>query len=178
MIRLAVCTAGASSFRDVFFYHVAGVVAVFRYVFRDPKVDVRLLAFGALLPNLIDKPLALLAPQLGSDRLLGHSLVFSSAVMVAALLVTRRGRRRRAWMAVAIGAMIHLVLDGMWTAGQTFLWPFLGWAFAPGPILEPWLNWPLVAAQEAAGIAYLAVLWRRFGLSDRHHQFWATGRLR
>ncbi|MDH3307371.1 MAG: metal-dependent hydrolase [Acidimicrobiia bacterium] len=168
----------------MFLYHVAGAVLVFRYVFRDPKVDIRFLVTGAVLPNLVDKPLAWLLPAWGADRLIGHSLLFSTTIMVGVLIGTRRGRRRRAWMAMAIGAMIHLVLDGMWASAGTFLWPFLGWSFdqtsatwwtdLPGRLLVP-----LVAVKEVAGVAYLAYLWNKTGLSDAtvRSRFVATGRL-
>lgn len=153
-------------------YHIAGAILLFRYIFRDPKVDVRMLALGAVLPNLIDKPLGtLIAPDyFGADRLIGHSLAFPTAIMTLALLVTRRGRRRRVIMAVAIGAMLHLLLDGMWMSSATFLWPVFGWAFDPGQA-DYWghlggLFTPVAIGQELAGLAYLTYLYRRLGLSD------------
>ncbi len=169
------------------FWHIGGTVLLFRYVFRDPKVDLRWLVFGALLPNLIDKPLGtLIAPSFfGADRLFGHSLLFSTTIMATALLVTRRGRRRRAWMAVAIGAMIHLLLDAMWTSAETFLWPFLGWEFAPG-VPDYWAGFlgnqllvPSALLQEALGLAYLVYLWRKAGLSEpgERSTLLRTGRL-
>ena len=166
-------------------YHVAGAILLFRYVFRDPKVDVRLLALGAVLPNLIDKPLGtvLWPDYFGADRLFGHSLLFPTAIMVVALLVTRRGRRRRGIMAVAIGAMLHLLLDGMWTSTSTFLWPLFGVAFEPGRA-DYWGNFgailtPTAIVQELAGLAYLVYLYRSRGLADAgaRRAVLATGRL-
>lgn len=166
-------------------YHIAGAILLFRYIFRDPKVDVRMLALGAVLPNLIDKPLGtLIAPEyFQANRLIGHTLVFPTAIMALALLLTRRGRRRRAIMAVAVGAMLHLLLDGMWTSSATFLWPAFGWAFDQGQA-DYWghlggLFTPLAIAQELAGLAYLAYLYRSLGLSDPTHRktLRATGRL-
>lgn len=153
-------------------YHVAGTLLLFRYIFRDPKVDVRLLVLGAVLPNLIDKPLGtvLWPGYFGADRLFGHSLLFPTVIMVVALLVTRRGRRRRGIMAVAIGAMLHLLLDGMWTSTSTFLWPLFGAAFEAGRP-EYWGNLgeiftPVAILQELVGLAYLVYLYRKAGLSD------------
>ncbi len=166
-------------------YHVAGAILLFRYIFRDPKVDVRLLAFGAILPNLIDKPLGtLLWPDyFGADRLFGHSLLFPTAIMVVALLATRRGRRRRGIMAVAIGAMLHLLLDGMWTSTSTFLWPLFGAAFEAGRP-DYWgslgaIFTPTAMIQELAGLVYLVYLYRTLGLSDpdTRRAVLATGRL-
>lgn len=166
-------------------YHVAGALLLFRYIFRDPKVDVRMLAFGAILPNLVDKPTGTLlwAEYFGADRLFGHSLVFPTAIMTGALLATRRGRRRRSIMAVAIGAMLHLLLDGMWTSAATFFWPFFGWAFEPGRS-DYWGNLgevftPAVILKEAIGLAYLVYLYRTLDLSDAktRHDVLTTGRL-
>ena len=169
----------------MFFWHIGGAILLFRYVFRDPKVDIRFLVFGAVLPNLIDKPLGtILVPSLGSDRLIGHSLLFGTVIMIVVLLATRRGRVRRRWMALAVGVLFHLVLDGMWTSGQTFLWPFLGFDFAPGvqPYWDGFLERELTLlaiGQEIAGLAYLAFLWVRSGLGDAavRRQFLESGRL-
>lgn len=169
------------------FWHVAGVLLLFRYVFRDPKVDVRFLTVGALLPNLVDKPLGtLLRPDFfGADRIYGHTLLFSTSIMVVALVATRRGRVRRRWMAVAIGAMLHLVLDGMWTSGATLFWPVLGWAFDPGvtPYWDGFVQRELVSAQtllqEIVGLGYLGYVWGISGLSDpvTRASFFRNGRL-
>ena len=114
------------------------------FVLHDPRLDYRLLILGALLP---DAPLRL-TPL--------HSLVFPVALLAAVMAVTRRGSaaRRRA-LAVPIGALLHLVLDGMWSRSGVFWWPFLGgfdWASLPS------LDRPLalVLVQEAAGAVALA----------------------
>lgn len=164
-------------------YHVAGALLLFRYIFRDPKVDVRFLVLGALLPNLIDKPLGtIFAPDFfGADRLVGHSLLFATLLMVVTLLATRRGRRRRALMAVAIGSFLHLVLDGMWTSTETFLWPLFGTNFEPGmqPFWSAELFTPLAIVQELGAALYLWYLWKRTNLADPNvrQEFRATGRL-
>lgn len=169
----------------MFLWHIGGAILLFRYIYRDPKVDIRFLVLGAVLPNLIDKPLGtIIAPSLGADRLIGHSLLFGTALMSIALLVTRRGRKRRRWMAVAIGALIHLLLDGMWASGETLLWPFLGLDFTEG--VQPYwsgfwrreLGWGTVV-QELAGAVYLASLWVIAGLGDREvrRTVLRTGRL-
>ena len=47
------------------FWHLGATMWLFRWIFRDPKVDVRFLLLGAILPDLIDLPLGTL---FGSDR--------------------------------------------------------------------------------------------------------------
>lgn len=155
------------------FWHIGGTVALTRYAFRDDRMDLRFLALGALLPDLIDTPVGLLAyPSLGSVRLVGHSLLLASLVMVAVVLRTRRGRPRKRWMPLAIGMLLHLFLDGMWSDPETLWWPFLGWEFTQDAaatagaylvaLLTDWRVW----AMEAVGLGYLLVLGRRAARTD------------
>lgn len=135
------------------------VVAVWA-VLRDPRVDYRLVAVGALLPDVVDG-------VLGGPRLL-HSLLFSAALLVAVVLVTvgRRDRRRRL-LALPFGTFLHLVLDAVWTRPQVFWWPFLGSRVPPGRL--PSLERPVavVVAQEVAGAVALAWWWRRVSRAPR-----------
>ncbi|MDH3426587.1 MAG: metal-dependent hydrolase [Acidimicrobiia bacterium] len=168
-------------------WHLGGTVALVRYLFRDPAMDTRLLLVGALLPDLIDKPIGrfFFRSNFDSGQIFGHTLLFSAALMVAVLLVTKRaGSYRRVWMPLAIGSLVHLVLDFMWTQPETFLWPALGDfspaesgnltdAFAHG-LTDPW-----VMAGEVVGLAYLVWLWRKEGFSRgaRRRQYLSGGRL-
>ena len=168
------------------FWHVGGAVCLFRILFKDPGVDLRLLAVGALLPDAID---ALVGLARGSEpfvsgRFYGHSLLFAAAVLAVGMLVTDRDstRRRRA-MAAAVGIMFHLLLDAMWLRPEVLLWPLGGWdvlAGSPGDwsgLPGSLLGNPLRLAQEVAGLVYLAWLFGRAGLSDaaRRSRLWRTG---
>jgi len=152
-------------------WHLAAITLLFRWIFRDPKVDMRFLAFGAVVPDMIDLTAITI---LGGDRaeLWGHSLVVPSLLTILVLLATRRGRRRRAWMALVVAWLFHLLLDGMWTDATVFLWPTFGWDLgAGGDAFWPsaWdraLHDPLRWILEAAGLAYLGWLWIQAGLSD------------
>lgn len=150
-------------------WHVAAVLFLFRWIFRDPKVDIRFLVAGALLPDLVDLPVGtlLFADRYSTGELWFHGLAVPSLLVVGVLLATRRGRRRRAWMAVPIGMMLHILVDGVWTTGAVFAWPFFGLDLPPGPrpywpgawdraLADPW-RW----LEEAAGLAYLLTLARR-----------------
>ncbi len=168
------------------FWHLGATTAIVRYTFRDERMDLRMLALGALLPGLIDTPVgAVFYSSLGSVRLVGHTLLASAAAMVLVLLRTRRGRPRKRWMPVAVGMMVHLILDGMWNDPATLWWPFLGWGFTPagpatfGALVVDVLTDPVTWALEAVGLAYLVVLARRSHLGDPQERgaFLATGRL-
>lgn len=166
-------------------WHLAAITFLFRWIFRDPKVDMRFLAAGAVLPDLVDLAAVTLW---GGERaeLWGHSLVLPSLLTVVVLLATRRGRRRRAWMALVVAWLFHLLLDGMWTDASVFLWPAFGWELpVGGPSFWPgaWtraLSDPIRWVLEAAGFAYLWWLWAVSDLSrpEPRATLIATGRLR
>ena len=141
------------------------------FVFRDPALDHRLVAAGALLP-LLD--------LLWRDVPVLHTLVASVALMAAVMVLThgrRRGRRRL--LAVPIGAFLHLVLDGAWTSANAFWWPLLGHEITDGAVgvLERPLALNLV--MELAGVAALVWFSQRFGLGHpgRRGVFLRSGRL-
>jgi membrane-bound metal-dependent hydrolase YbcI (DUF457 family) len=167
-------------------WHIGAALFLFRWIFRDPKVDVRFLALGALLPDLIDLPLGtlLLAGTVSTGEAWAHSLLAPSIATVVVLFATRRGRRRRAWMALVVGMFFHLLIDGMWTDTEVFLWPLFG-PIPSGPTPywsdvfvrafdDPW-RW----IRELVGVGYLVVVWIRSGLgaTGRRRELLRTGRL-
>jgi hypothetical protein len=169
------------------FWHLGATLWLFRWIFRDPKVDVRFLLLGAILPDLIDFTLgtALFADRYSTGELWFHTLLVASVYMTLVLLLTRRGRRRRAFMALGVGWLFHLLLDGMWTDPEIFLWPFFGWEIAPGEapywplaweraMSDPW-RWVL----EIVGLTYLLWLWFAVGLNRKERRLMVvkTGRL-
>lgn len=169
------------------FWHLGGTLWLFRWIFKDPKVDVRFLFLGALLPDLIDMPIGTLIfeSRFATGELWFHSLTLASVYMVVVLTTTRRGRRRRAFMAVGVGWLLHLLLDAMWVNQESFGWPFFGleipmgespyWPLAWDRALsDPW-RW----VKEAVGLGYLIWLWLALGLGqrERRQNVYETGRL-
>lgn len=137
-------------------WHVAGAIFLFGWIFRDPKVDVRLLVLGVVAPDIVDFVVGLFVGGVTVPRI-GHSLLLPTLVAVAILLTTRRGRRRRNLMTLVVAWLFHLVLQGIWFDGDVFLWPILGADLAPplsGSIwsraAEPW-RW----VKEGVGLMYL-----------------------
>ena len=168
------------------FWHLGGTTALIRYAFRDERMDLRFLMVGAVVADLLDTPIGLVFwPTLRNVRLFGHSLLFATMVMVAVLLATRRGRPRKRWMPLAVGVLVHLILDAMWRQPETLWWPFLGWEFTErayatagdyvAAILGDWRTW----AFEVVGLVYLVVLLRRAGFSHAasRTEFYRTGRI-
>ena len=160
----------------LFWFIGAGLVAAWN-VLRDPSLDYRLLIVGLLLADVID--------GIAGRAWFAHSVVFSVGLLVVIMLATigRRTLRRRL-LAVPIGTMTHLILDGAWAVEAAIGWPFFGVSGADSriPSLERplWLNVLL----EVAGLACLVWFGRRFDLlgrdeasSERRRMFVRQGRL-
>lgn len=127
----------------------------------------RAFLLGALLPDLIDKPLFYIpfwltgrrGAFLSGTHLFAHTALFLLVLVIAAW-ITRRGLVR----ALAIGVATHLVLDlvGLSMDLGTLLWPLFGWRFPAYPFsglgqhLGRILN-PVTLAGELVGGAIL--LW-------------------
>lgn len=165
-------------------WHIGMTLAMARFIFGDPRMDLRVLVLGGILPDLIDKPIGsiLLVERFGSGRVFAHTLLFAALLMTVVLVLTRRGSTaRRRWMALPIGSLLHLVLDIPIDPAVLF-WPGLGGfprSRYPGlSQLGPYLNsHPWVIGQELVGLGVLIWLWRKAGLgsSVRRRRFMATG---
>ena len=125
------------------FWHLGATLWLFRWIFKDPKVDVRFLLAGAVIPDLVDLALGtlILADRYASGELWSHTLLMATIYMIGVLLLTRRGRRRRAFMALGVGWLFHILLDGMWNHPEVLFWPSFGWEMPagearPAPIVE------------------------------------------
>lgn len=78
--------------------------------------------FFALLPDLIDKPLAVFfVPDPPSTRLIAHTLIFNLALWGALMISTP------ALSVWCLGVFFHLLMDQMWKHPHTLFFPFLGW---------------------------------------------------
>lgn len=124
---------------------------------RGRVLDWRLLILGALLPDIIDKPIGILF--FGSEgRLLGHTLIFAIMLGIIGLYLTSRGSP---WMLIlAVCCVGHLILDGMWTQADILFWPAHGWHMASYDPLNwaafsDWLN-ELTQQESRIGLVVLA----------------------
>ena len=153
----------------------------------DGERAVAIVGLGAILPDLLDKPIGSLAfaGYFGTGRIYGHTLLFAALVLSGVLVLTQRGTPARTqWMALPIGTFLHLILD-VPPHSVTLFWPVLGFTFPPGPyeslstLLAHLGDHPLVVAQEAVGLTYLIVLWRKSRLweTDNRRLLVRTGRL-
>ncbi|MGI9609435.1 MAG: metal-dependent hydrolase [Acidimicrobiia bacterium] len=169
------------------FWHLGGSLFLARWIFRDPAMDLRVLLFGAVLPDLIDKPIGsiLFTDYFDTGRIYAHTLLFAVGILALVMAVTRRGSAaRKRWMALPIGVFLHLLLD-MPLEAELLWWPFLGFefpSFAEGALVDLiayLLTSPWVVAQELLGLGYLVYLYRSLNLgeSERRRELVTTGTL-
>lgn len=165
----------------------AGLGAALVYVsLGRRRIDYRFILIGAIAPDLVDGLLRHLLDYEGSGRGVAHSLASFLVVAVAVVLLLR-GERRLSVFGLAVGWLTHIVLDGMWQAPETFLWPAFGMTFdaAPGEpyalslLMRPW-DHPLTWGGELVGLAALAWFWvaHSLGTEGRLKLFLQDGYLR
>ena len=134
-----------------------------RLVLLAGRIDVRLLLIGSLLPDIIDKPVGMffLRDIFSNGRIFCHTLLFLIVVSLGGLYLY--WKHTKTWLLVlSFGTFMHLVLDGMWLAPQTLLWPLYGFSF---PKFDPnyWMEGmfyrlllePLVWIPELVGISLI-----------------------
>ncbi|MEK0443725.1 MAG: hypothetical protein ACO3EM_02735 [Ilumatobacteraceae bacterium] len=136
----------------MFFWFIATAVLTIAWVFKDPRFDYRLLAVGAVLPDVVDWP---------TGWRVMHSVMTSIAVLALVMFVSL-GRKpyRKILLGLPIGMFLHLVFDGAFTSAEMFWWPIGGWPFSADDlpvVARGWWNLPL----EILGAAALWLWWRR-----------------
>lgn len=171
----------------MFFWHLGIAVAVIYFTLGRRRIDYRVVLLGAILPDLIDKPIGKIffEETFQTSRLYGHTLLFSVVALFAIQLVLR-GDTARTWFILPIAMIIHLASDAMWADPQTLFWPAFGTQFPPNPTDSYWLDAllrvvtkPVEGIKEFAGLGFLIYLGVAYGLHKRDglRAFIKTGRL-
>jgi hypothetical protein len=124
------------------FGHIGITLGIFfLYSYFAPRlktiIDPRYLAVGALLPDLIDKPLGMIvfASTISNGRMISHTLVFSITLYLIGLYLYNKRHDIRV-ITLATGSFFHLMEDQMWATPQTLFWPLLGWSFPKDQIAD------------------------------------------
>jgi hypothetical protein len=120
----------------------------------DPQlkniIDPKYLVIGALLPDLIDKPLGMVifSSILASGRIIGHTLLLSISILLIGLYLYDKRRDIRI-ISLALGSFFHLMEDQIWGEPRTLLWPLFGWSFPKDSIDNTGLEHLLVLFNQS-----------------------------
>ncbi len=131
------------------------------------RIDYRFVALGALLPDLIDKPLTwfLFPSAFNDDHIFGHALLLPLSLLLLGPFFARREDARP--FLVGAGALAHLLVDPVVLYPQTLFWPLLGLEFPDAKgIPGKYQIWGDVAITLIVSALSLSeahrVRWRRF----------------
>ncbi|MEM7029910.1 MAG: metal-dependent hydrolase [Chloroflexota bacterium] len=165
--------------------HIATTWAVFSQQ-KQTDLDYRWLAASSLLPDIIDKPLALwIFTKSHSSQNLCHALLPNLLFLLVAIV---RWPKAVPYVLAFNG---HLLADRMWRHTETFWWPFYGWQTfwqfkymnSPKAMVEVYIdiirNYPRVWIIELLAILYLAWFGKKYRLyiGATLREFLQTGRL-
>lgn len=138
------------------------------------SIDYRLVIAGALLPDIIDKPIG--TAFFSNGRIFGHSLLFAIILLGIGVLLYR-GKGRTGMLVLSLGSTGHLILDQMWQNSHTLFWPLFGWSFpalAPGAWFFSLANWISALTTNYYALAGeiiggLVMLWLLISLIAKHN---------
>ncbi len=139
------------------------------------QLDYRFAAVGALLPDLIDKPLKwfLFPDSLSDSHVYGHTLLFSASIIFAGLIVAAVAHRPELLL-VGLGSLTHPLVDPVLIYPKTLFWPLFGTEFSVARAIPGYIHIWL----DVAIIVYSAVRWRRSPeFRERARRFVRTGAL-
>jgi len=113
-----------------------GVTSGILYLLRllKNRRDFSLAVVGALLPDIIDKPLGLIIFHgFGNGRLIAHTLVFNLLLLTLFAAFRHRMRSRMKsrmrsghWLIVPLASLMHVLDDETWKEPSILFFPLLG----------------------------------------------------
>ena len=109
-----------------------------------PKINYLFIALGAILPDLIDKPIGriLLGESVANGRLFGHTLLFVLILITTGFFLKNH---RNEIFCLAFATFLHLCEDRMWEMPATLLYPLYGFGFPKGIVIgENWYDYFLL----------------------------------
>lgn len=135
------------------------------------RIDYRAVAFGSLLPDLIDKPLVwfVIRNEEYGGHHVGHSLLFSLGLSVAGLALAKRGST--ALLMVAFGTLTHVLYDSVTHVPWSLCYPFVELDVPRNGLLLRTTN----LAGELLGLAALAFYLGRPARNTRVARFVLDG---
>jgi hypothetical protein len=107
-------------------------------------VRVPWIAVGALLPDIIDKPLGriILVETIGSGRIFAHTLLFGLLLCLAGYYLYSQGKP--ALPIIAGASFCHIFEDEIWNNPEVFFWPLLSWEFPKDTISGSFIEYLII----------------------------------
>lgn len=109
-----------------------GIIKVLkRHVFFSKlKINYLFIIIGALLPDIIDKPIGegIFASVFNNGRIYAHTLLFCLLLSVIVINYYKK-KRNSTVLLIPIATFMHLLEDQMYMTPQTLFWPIYGWQF-------------------------------------------------
>ncbi len=152
------------------------------------RLDYRFILLGALLPDIVDKPLGIVifAEAIANGRTFLHTMIFLVMTILLGIFIYRW--KNALWgFFIAFGVLMHFIMDAMWTDPVTLYWPFLQPAFEKHAgiefftIVRSWVYTlqvePRIFLPELAGLVILAIFTFRVIKQKRVTAFIMTGYL-
>lgn len=104
-----------------------GIAYVFAESFKlQERVRYIFVAVGAILPDLIDKPLGvLLYGSISNGRIFAHSMVFLIGVLAIGIFIIKLNNDSRV-VCLSFGISWHLIENMMWKQPVILFWPLYG----------------------------------------------------
>ena len=135
------------------FCHIATglLLGLLFYAWKRDRLLIAACVAGAVLPDLIDKPLGILLTEtVGYGRIYAHTLLFASFILVAGVAAWRWNRKGGLLvLALGCGVLSHQILDAMWFEPAAWFWPALG-PFPPPDLDTPILSYFLADLLQPA----------------------------
>jgi membrane-bound metal-dependent hydrolase YbcI (DUF457 family) len=140
-----------------------------------PGIDYRFAAVGALIPDLIDKPLGKLGVSgFGSEtahHAVGHTLLVSACIILAGVLLARRGEIRL--LVLGLGSITHPLLDPTNSYPSALFWPLFGTDFPESH--QPYRGYFQVPLDIVLAATYAMLVWRSAKWRGRARRFLSSG---
>ncbi|WP_135603929.1 metal-dependent hydrolase [Methanococcoides sp. NM1] len=125
------------------------------------RLDYRYIAFGALLPDILDKLIGrvIFAETIGNGRIIGHTLAFCLVITLLSYYRYRLSKDTHIFQ-ITGACFFHLLEDRMWTAPETLFWPALGWDFPvcpyPDSVIDYFLNMIMNSYVPSLSLEFIA----------------------
>ena len=124
------------------------------------RIDMRFVLVGALLPDIIDKPIGniIFASSIGYGRIFGHTLLF--VLILAAIGFLLHGKNRDNAICLSFATFLHLIEDRMWEIPEVLFYPMYGFDFPSRTVTyEHWYDYfaTMAVNSYAPSLSYVFV---------------------